>query len=253
MPDSSTATPLPAPDAGANNTPNLSVVPPAPKRRARSALNQSQQRDIQRAKTVAKAAQDPAHTAKLEARGINAAFLTALLADTKKAEECATKAISCTDKKEGATLEKQTAEKTLITNLRIAQAAARQKYFHSQPAKLKDYLVGERIDANRATLDQAAQTVVSKLNEDRPPGIDTAFIEKVDADRAAWAATHSTQNTESGKGKTERELRDAQVQSIKERTQQIQFGADAAWPAGVPGHGGVRRQFLLPLDRPFAA
>lgn len=52
-------------------------------------------------------------------------------------------------------------------------------------------------------------------------------------------------------GQSERETRDANVKSIVERTQQIQFATDAAWPPSVPGNGGIHRQFYLPLDRPF--
>lgn len=253
MPESTSPTPLPAPDAGANNPPNLSVMPPLPKRRKPSAFNQGQQRTIQRAKTVIRAAQVPAHLTVLTPHGINVAFITNILAKVTQSETCVTNAITCTDKKEGATLTEQSTKATLMTDLRIGQAAARQAYLHSQPAKVKDYLVGERIDANRATLDQSAITITNKLNADRPAGIDTSFIVKVETDRTAWNAANALQAAELGKGETERELRDALVETIRQLTQQIQFAADAAWPAATAGNGGIRRQFLISTTRPFSA
>ena len=145
-------TPPPTPGAEAT-TPNLSVVPPPePQRRSPSELNQGQQRDIERVKAIVVAALAPAHRAPLLQRQITDAFLATLQSDIAAVQTCVTRSVSCINKKEGATADHSDAVETLVGGLRIAQAAARQKYFHSDPAKLNDYFVGERLDANRATL-----------------------------------------------------------------------------------------------------
>ena len=190
---------------------------------------------------------------KLTAEQITPAFVTTLLQDIEKALGHGSKAVSKTDEKEGATLEVADSAEVLIQKLRAAQAKARQAYFHSNPAKLKDYFIGERIDANRGTLDQVAQGVVARLNVDRPAGVNTDFITSVSDARQEFVGDQQKQSTAGGDAKDERELRDAAVLSIHQRTQLIQFAADAAWPAGVPGNGGIRRRLHLPLDRPFTA
>lgn len=257
MPDSTAPLPSPGPSEGAGSTaltpaqPELSLVPPEPSRRERSFLNQTQQRSVQRFKQVLTAAREPAHADILNERAITPAFVAEIETDIMAAEKRVTLSITCTDRKEGATLDEQDAQAALLANLRTGQAAARQKYFYAEPAKLKEFLVGDRIDANRATLDQAAQAITTKLDQTRPPGIDTGFIEKLVLDRVKWNAEHATQATEQGQGTSERELRDAQIAAIQAKVHQIQFAADAAWPPGVPGNAGARRKFHLPRNRPF--
>jgi hypothetical protein len=227
-------------------------VPNEPKRRSPSTLNQAQVQAVNQDKLVAVAAQDAALAPALAREGITGDFVTAILTDIEAALNCGSKAVMHTDKKEGATLNLQDAAEDLVNEIRTAQAKARQAYFHSEPAKLKDYFIGERIDANRGTLDQAAQGVVARLNEERPAGVKTEFITRLEQKRKTLEKETDKQTAEGGKAKSEREVRDAAVASIRKRVQEIQFAADAAWPAHVPGNGGIRRRFRLPLDRPFA-
>jgi hypothetical protein len=251
MPESSSPAPLPAPQPG--NNPNAKSAPAKSKRRAPSDLNQEQVQAVNRDKVVVLTAQEPALAAKLELETVTPAFVATLLADIEAALNRGSLAVCKTEQKEGATLDIQDSAEALVLKLRVAQAKARQAYFHSNPAKLGDYFIGERIDANRGTLDQVAQGVVTRLEEDRPAGANTDFISSVKTTRQKFVQDLQKQSSAGGGAMTERELRDAAVLSIHQRTQLIQFAADAAWPAGVAGHGGIRHRLRLPQDRPFTA
>ncbi len=253
MPESTSPAPLPAPEPGNNTNPNAAPGEPEAKRRSPSALNQAQVKLVNHDKNVALTAQDATLAPKLAQEQITGAFVTTLLTDIESALNRGSLAVTKTDAKEGATVDLHDSAADLIHKLRIAQAKARQAYFHSNPSKLGDYFIGQRIDANRGTLDQVAQGVVERLEEDRPGGVSTDFITSVEVERQKFVTDQQKQSSAGGGAKTERELRDAAVLSIHQRTQLIQFAADAAWPAGVAGNGGIRRRFQLPLDRPFTA
>ena len=276
MSDTSAATPLPAPDAGENKAPEVSLVvkaaasetpetpntpgmpnaPDAPeesKRRSPSQLNQRQLAETEEFKLIVAAALKPEHRTPLVLRDITDAFLTHLAQDLAGLGRRVTNAVACTTNKEGATLTGADAAETLVNDLREAQAAARLKYFYSDPAKLKNFGIGEPIDANRATLDQTAQNVVASFNRERPAGVDTNFINRIEENRQKVVTAKNQRSSEGGRGKSERELRDEAFAAIRQRVRTIQFAADAAWPAHVPGHGGLRVQFLIPADRPFVA
>jgi hypothetical protein len=249
---SSAATPLPTPEPGSDH--NLKIVPDeSKKRRSPSALNQAQVQTVNHYKTVVVSAQDPELAPALAQQGISAEFVTALLTRIDSTLECGCKAVVHSDSKEGATLNTQDAAQELVNELRTAQAKARQAYFHSDPTKLKDYFIGERVDANRGTLDQTAKGIVTRLNEERPAGVKTEFITRVEDKRQAFTEEAGKQSAAGGKAMTERERRNDAVESIKRDGQQIQFAADAAWPPHVPGNRGIRRRFHLPLTRPFTA
>jgi hypothetical protein len=227
------------------------VPAPKPKRRSSSELNLGQVRLVQRAKQVCLAAQKPDYAATLQAKGISAQFVTSLLEDIDAAERKCSQAVQCTTTKESATRSGQATEQTLVRSLRDLQTAARQLHQHSAPEKLQDYLIGERITDSKEVLDQSAQTIISKANEERPPGVDTQVIQQVEAQRQAYAQARQTQATEQSRAQTERATRDALVDSIRQRCQQSQFAADRAWPVGHPAQAGVRREFRLPATRPY--
>ena len=114
-----------------------------------------------------------------------------------------------------------------------------------------NYYVGQRIDESRAVLDQSSQAILEKANLDTLPGITTAFLTALAADRTEWKACTASQSTEISRAKTERAQRNAMVDSIRERRTKLQFAADASWPWSNPENAGVRGEFKLPQDRPL--
>ena len=251
MSNNSAAT-SPASDAGSTPNPNLTVLPvPTPKRRVLS-LNKKQSETLSLTDVICVEARKADAAPALEARGIDATFIADLLTDIGTARACATNGIVCTGAGNAATSMEEVKKQNLMRTLRQAQSAAKQLHQYNQPERLHDYLVGEPIGQSRPILEQAAQTIITKANNERPPGIDTAFITRADNERTAYAQSKTPQVDEVAQGKLERALRNDQVDSIKERCKEIQFAADSAWPAGIPANEGFRKRFRLPTNRTLA-
>ena len=251
MAESSNAAPLPEPNSGSQ--PNLNIVPPpAPPPRTPYVLSKADEKELALTRLLAGNAVLPAYAPGLASFDINAAFLATLEDDVKKARNCGDQAIFCTNAKEGATVLQTTTKQTLVDGLRNIQSIARAAYGDSNPAKVKDYLTGEGITANREVLEGAAQTILNKANADRPGGINTDFINAETAKRTAYLSSHGSQQTELGKAKQERALRKELIGSIRERRKKIQRAADAAWPWTKPTSAEARVKFQLPSTRPYS-
>ena len=250
MPISNNSMPAPAPDnAGGNPVPNLSVVPAAPKRRAPGALNEEQIQQLNKSDLITTAALK--YQAGILKEGVTLADINSLVGDTLATRRCSHSAVCHTKAKEGATLDLQSTRKDLMRELRRAQAKAKKAYLFSEPTKLGEYYVGERIDESRATLEQTSQDIIDQTNADRPSGTDTAFINRMELARAAWIAARNAQTNEKSDAKTVRAQRDTEVASITDRRIQLQLAADAQWPAGVEANAGIRAEFLLQPNRPL--
>jgi hypothetical protein len=189
----------------------------------------------------------------LQGKGIEPPFIASLLADIAAVQEKSSAALHATTNKAVATRAVESAEQTLTQCLRELQNAGRQAHGPYASEKLQGYLVGERIADNRAMLDQSAQTILRQANADRPPGVDTEILSRVEAERAALQQEVETQRTALTQAQNERAARNAMVESIKQRCCKIQLAADRAWPYGEAGHAAARRDFRLPATRPYTA
>ena len=274
------AVPSPAPDGAANTTaitlapgtpatPTLTVVPPPgaasapssepktePKSKAkpvrqRSVFHQAQLEEIDLAEHVGGAAQNPDYATRLKERKITPAFTSTLLTDTGGLRALSSAVVGSEVDAKPATAQGVACEQKLVGALRQAQTAARQEFKQSDPLHLEKYLIGEDITANRNTLVQSSQTIISQTDADRPAGIGTEFVQKATAARAEFVDCKPAQATEQSDAGKERAERDAKVEAVKQRRQQIQFAVEFLWPSGVPGNEAVRRLFRLPVDRPY--
>ena len=252
MSKNSNAQSSPAPDAGVNNsTPSLSVVPPPKPKRSPSDLNQAQVREVKRIILVCLAAQKPAYANALGAKGITPAFVVALLASAHGLVGTECEVLDHESNSEVATHDGLSAKKILITSLRDLQSAGRQLHQHASPEKLKDYLVGNNITKSRAILDTAAQVIVGKANAERPPGVDTTLILRVQGELVAFTGANESQGDEQLEAQDLRTERNATVKAVKADGQLILIAADRVWPSSNRSHAGVRRKFQLPANRPY--
>ena len=245
-----------AAESGGNageNQPQLNVVPPPEPsvKPVKSALTKEQAAAVTEVELNAKAAQQAPYAGPLEPNGITTAFLTALLADIKVVKEVGGVALAHTDSSEVATRDGRTAKKTLVTDLRQMQSSGRQLHQHTNPEKMQDYLIGQKITVNRATLKTSAQVIINKTEAERGPGIDTEFIVKTTNDLAAFEGKNAAQEDESIAAQNMRVDRESKVASIVERGQTIKTAADRAWPYSNPANAGARRKFHLPENRPY--
>lgn len=258
MPNPDAAQPAPAPGAGGNINsqpvaPQLSVVvDDVPKRRSPSALNQRQVKQAERARQVCRSAAKPDRAPALAAKGIPNNFPASLDVKLQTLLQKSSSAVDFTVDKESATLTESHAKTVLLADLRDMQGAAKQSWEKSNPLKLKEYLVGERIEKSRATLEESAGIIIAKANADRPAGVDTSFIIKSQGDLTLYNQEQTKQESEQSSAHGTRAQRNALLAVIMSDCRAIQIAADRAWPFSNKANSGIRKEFLLPLDRPFA-
>lgn len=258
MPNESSAQPAPAPGAGGNNSsqpvpPQLAVVePPVEKRRSPSTLNQGQVKQAERGRQVCRSAAKPDRAPALLLKGITAAFVALLDAKLKILRQKSSSAVDYTVDKESATLTEDYARTVLLGDLRDLQGAAKQAFEKTNPLKLKEYLVGERIEQSRAVLEESAEIIIAKANNDRPAGVDTNFITKSQGDLAVYNQEQTKQESDQSSAQGMRSQRNGLLAEIMADCRTIQIAADRAWPFSNKANAGIRKEFLLPLSRPFS-
>jgi hypothetical protein len=243
MPD---PTPSPTPDPSPDNhTP-----------KPQGYFNQAQLDDLETGEKVLTAAQS--HTDDLAKRQIDADYITGFAAAIQQARDKTTESGQATDQTGTDTLNATGAERALVTALQGIQSAAKQKHRmldeDDDPAtnfSTDGYLIGQRLNPNRATLLQNADTLIAKANADDLPGHDTAGIKVVtDALQAYKHATAGQQTDEEDRG-ADIIARDALIKKINTRRMAIQHAADALWPYTDKTNKPVRKAFQLPQSRPF--
>ena len=252
MPDSTAATPLPDPNPGANN-PNLSVVPdPTASPVTHGEYNKEIEAELSKAAAICAAAQQASYAAPLATRGINAAFVTALVQDIEAAGQKSQHAVACDSARKIATQAEAAAGQKLVNSLQTVQGAARVQFLPGQPARLDSYLVGQPLADSRPLLERHSRAIIDNADTERPAGLDTAFIDNVKAERAAYLATGVAQSNEDSRGQQDRAERDALVKTIIERRKKIQYAADTLWPPRKPESVQARMDFKLPASRPYS-
>jgi chromosome segregation ATPase len=187
----------------------------------------------------------------LAAREISAQFLSQFETDIAACKASVGKANEMTNQIRLATEAESEARDALLAALKEIQTAAKQKYARNAPLRMKDYLVSERLDPNRAALVQAADSILAKLTSDTLPGITPAKVTGLKTLRDAYVGANAAQADAQSKASTEREAIESAVASIADRRVQIQFAAEAEWPSDDKANAPIRREFVLPPDRPF--
>lgn len=242
MPEEPTPQPDPSPDA------------PSP----RGYFNQAQLDDIDEAVSVLSAAR--AHQGDLSGQDITPVYLDGLEATIGEAQTRTAEAGLKKDQAITDTTEAVKAAKALMVGLRRIQSSARQKFRmlaeDGDPATnfpLDGYLIGARINANRATLIQSAGTLITRATEDNLPGFTIAGkVAAIQALLDAYAATEDTQAGGSEEKGLTRLSRDALIDVLNNRRTAVQFAADALWPYTDEMTRPIRSAFKIPTNRPLA-
>ena len=246
MPDTD---PTPAPEP--SNTPEPAEPKPP------GYFNQAQLEDIEIAEKVLTAARD--HQLDLDKKGIDSAYISGLAGFIEGARLKISQTGQAVDASEAATLNATGEERDLVVALQGIQSAAKQK--HRMLAEDDDattnfstdgYLIGTRLNANRAILLQNADTLKNKAAADSLPGYKTPeALAKIATDIAAYKTATATQSERDQDAAEDRIERDALVKKINARRTAIQHAADALWPYTTEANGPIRKRFKLQPDRPF--
>ena len=199
---------------------------------------------------IAFAARKTAYAAKLTTGGIEGAFVLLVQTDAGLGRKKSGDAIQKTSTKSGASLDEEAAKKALVKAINTIQARARQKYFFTEPAALTAYYIGtDRIDANRAILEQVSQAIIDKLVTDTLPGVTTAQKTALAEFRQDYIDTNLEQGGVQSGATDDRIALPTMLKSITQRRMTIQFAADAEWPSHDPDSAGIREEFHLPPGR----
>ncbi len=232
--------------------PSEPPVPPAVPKQSRGLLNQAQLDALTKAEQVVLTALKPPYAAKLTAGGIEGAFVLLVQTDCGLARKKGGDAVQGTTGKESATATEAAAHKALVKAIQTIQSRARQKYFFAEPDALTAYYIGtDRVDANRAMLEQVSQAVIDKLVTDTLPGVTAAQKTALADLRQDYIGANADQTTAQSDATTARTELEAMLKSLTQRRMTIQFAADAEWPWHEPASAGVRKEFHVPGGMPF--
>ena len=233
-------------------TPPPTPAPSLKGRASRSQIDKAILDELDLAENLLNTAEKDEYLPRLRAEeGIDPGFCTDLRAALKTARDFAAEAVKQTNQKQDTTGVEAGRKKTLVALLRQIQAKAKRQHAAQQPALLKTYYVGEKIDNSRAQLVQAAKSILKQLAEDTLPGVTAPKIESIDAALKAYVTVETVQSGGQGDATGARALLQTKVAAIADRRRQIQFAADAQWPPADKAHAGIRREFKLQANKAF--
>ncbi len=233
--------------------PTPTPPPEEKKKRTRNQVNQAIVKELDKADQLCLTAKKEDYADKLRARDLDSDFISSLSDDVTAARAKISSAVNETSAKTGATADEANASKALLQALQEVQAAAKQKYGRSQPKQLGAYHVNQRLDANRATLEQTSQDIIDKLSSDTLPGFTSGSpkVANLTTLRTAYVNSKSPQMTARTAAVSDRKAVADLVKSITDRRIALQYAVDAEWPYSNPANAGIRTEFGLPPNRPF--
>ena len=247
----------------ADPNPPTPVPPPAPEpgphRQPRGYFNQAQLADLAAGEEILRDALKEPHQTRLATRDLDAAYLDGLAQFLGAARSKTTEASQDTDHRRAATLHATGAERELIKQLQGLQSAAKQKHRRleedADPAtsfSLDGYLIGKRVNPNRATLIQNAEALFFKAKADQLPGhkTDADFKPAQDA-LQAYRDAGGGQSDAAGDAGADRIARDELIRRINSRRLTIQHAVDGLYPYTDDANAPARKLFKLSVDRPF--
>jgi isocitrate lyase len=244
-------------------TPGGATTPPATPAPAENPtpgyFNQAQLEDITTAEDVLAAITDE-RAPLLTKRRIDQAYRDGLALLIKQARNKISNTAEAGSDSEDATMLTTGAARTLVVALQGIQSAAKQlKKMLAEdddPAtnfSTEGYLIGQRLNKNRATLLQNAEALIAKAGTDDLPGYDAAEIALVQTALQEYRDDKSSQQKAGELSEQELQTRDGLIRKINARRAAIQHAADALWTYTEKTNRPTRKAFKLPLSRPLNA
>lgn len=241
-------TPPPGPEAEDNQDAGKDDSKNKKPRRPRSDIRQVYLDELTLSTEIATAAEKPAYAAALEEAGTDAAAIAAFKAKLEAARGLATSTGGKKTEKKGATLDEERKKSALVILIGKVQSRAKAKYGRGNPRR-KDYHIGKAIDNSRALLEQAALDVHTHATTDTKLNIAPALLTSLKAARDAYMGGQGEQTGKTTEATSASESLAATIKELAIARRDIQFAADAAWPAREKIHGAIRREFKIPANR----
>jgi hypothetical protein len=215
-------------------------------------LNKAQLAEISYTNTIYGVANsDPAILAQIsDADIITPAFMTTLGNDLQTIGQYTGGTTVATVEGTLKTSAEDIARNALLGKIHYIQSKAKLKYVANHGV-LPEYGVGTNLDASRATLETAADSIGNKLKTDTLPKITAQHAADLKATADAYKKTKVDQKDQQGDAITLRVQLAAMVDSLAVRRRQLQHAADGEYPWTDPANAGMRKKFDLPSDRPL--
>lgn len=243
------------PDSSSSSTSSSTAAQTKPK----GYFNKAQLEDIALAEEILPPVSDPDRAAAFAGKDITAAYIAGLAEAVAQARLKTATTGQNADQGRAATLNASDAERELLTVLQSIQSAAKQK--HRMLAEDDDdstdfptdgYLIGQRLNANRALLLQNAATLKGKAESDSLPGYKTpASLLAIANAIATYKAATADQAEVDREAGEDRIARDKLIKKINARRTAIQHAADSLWPYTDEDNAPLRGLFHLPRSRPL--
>jgi hypothetical protein len=232
-------------------TPETTPTPPDKNdpKRSRSLINKALSAELTLAGELAETAKKTDYAAALAAEEIDAAFITGLLALIDEANGFLTSAGGKTAEKQTTTESEDALKKELLAQIATVQARAKRKYLKTGDPQRAKYYIGQNIGISRTVLESASQAIITRLATDTLPGMTPAAVAALQTARDAYLAVQTAQSGDQSGATTSRSQLEAKVKEVADKRRQLQYAADATWPATKKVNAGVRTEFKLPPNR----
>ncbi|MBI3877489.1 MAG: hypothetical protein HY300_16285 [Verrucomicrobia bacterium] len=236
---------------------------PVPKR-TRSTINRAHLDELANSRLVAKAAAKSDYAAGLAAVEFDTSLVTQLNSLADQVDKSIAKLTGARAGKTAMTTQEKAAHDALIAVIAPIQTAAKRKFSGDQTDLRAAYYIGESLASD--TLEEvrtAANSILARLTpgENNPagagpldvlPGIkpDEEIKDLADAIAKYGDATTAQGDQQSKAAGTLEEIV-TKIGTLAGLRHQVQLAADQAWPWRNDGVATIRKDFLLPVDRPL--
>jgi len=216
---------------------------------ARSIINKKLAAELTLALELANTAEKVTYATALAAEGIDTALLLKLRTTIKAANKLVASAGGKTAEKGTTTDSEETAKAKLLQLLGVIQTRAKRKYKKAGDPQRAKYYIGQNIGKSRTLLESSSQAIIEQLASDTLPAMKPEDVPALEAAREAYTSVQTTQSGDQSDATTARSQLEAKVKEAAELRREIQYAADAIWPAEQKVNAGVRIEFKIPPDR----
>jgi len=232
-------------------TPTETTTPPAKTRRPKQPVDQKLIDEVKRGEDVAEGLANATVAPLLADEGVAPTASADLSALCVAARGQVPLVITATQVKESATADELAAYKPLMTALRQIQQRAKRK-FSGDAANQKAYLIGkEDFGDDRTTLEQDAESIISRATADNLPGMTADKLTAATAALTAWKVADAAQTAAIADYGNKLKALEAKVREIFKLRRDIQIAADTALPFSNPLNAANRGLLKLPANMPY--
>ncbi len=242
--------------------PNSAPVDPAavPQHSTPQAFHQAQLETVKNAEGLARSAAKSEHQPKLIAEGMKAATPADLLLVCKQWRKLSGEAVDATEERNEATDLGGDAETQLKREVEYYRGKCRlaivqnPAWSKTQKDALKArYFIGVELFANEGNAGQSVQLILDHAAADALPGVTPEKLAASALVLKEFEDSPNPQNDAQTEATRKRKLREAAFAEVMRLRQEIQHCADTVYPWWDDLNIAYRKEFLIPIGRPFTA